>query len=91
MLLTVKELSSWPETVAYYRMLRMQAPVERTLPQLGQAAFQFVNGSVVVRKDWKVLSVDVTSLPSEFGVPQSTRSDLAVGVADAILICWAGD
>ena len=49
------------------------------------------DGSVVVRKDWKVLLVDDSALPTQFGVPPTSASDIAVTVADVILGCWAGD
>lgn len=89
--LSVKELSSWPETLAYFHGLGDQLGVARTLPNVGQGAFQTTNGSVVVRKDWKVLLVDPTKLPAQFGNPPTTSGDIAVTVADVILGCWAGD
>ncbi len=46
---------------------------------------------MVVRKDWKVLTVDIADLPPQFGVPPTNRGDVAVTVADLILACWAGD
>ena len=58
---------------------------------LGQGAFQAGNGDVVVRKDWKVLLVDIKGLPAQFGVPPTPSDDVAVTVADVILGCWAGD
>ena len=45
----------------------------RDLESLGQGAFQTTNGSVVVRKDWKVLLVDDTGLPAQFGTPPTRR------------------
>ena len=63
----------------------------RDLEALGQAGFQTTDGSVVVRKDWKVLLVDNTGLPPQFGVPPTSASAVAVTVADVILGCWAGD
>lgn len=89
--LSVKELSSWPETLAYFHGLGTQLGVARTLPNVGQGAFQTANGSVVVRKDWKVLLVDPTRLPTQFGNPPTTPSEIAVTVAYVILGCWAGD
>ena len=62
--LSVKELSSWAETDAYYDGLATRLGKTRDLCRdLGQGAFQTTDGSVVVRKDWKVLLVD-TSGPS---------------------------
>jgi hypothetical protein len=46
---------------------------------------------VVVRKDWKVLVVDSSGLPAQFGVPPTSSGDVAVTVGDVILGCWAGD
>jgi hypothetical protein len=89
--LSVKELSSWDETYAYYDALAAQLGKARDLESLGQAAFQTTDGSVVVRKDWKVLLVDDTGLPSQFGVPPTGAADISVTVADVILGCWAGD
>ena len=89
--LSVKELSSWPETIAYFQALGRQLGVATKLNGLGQGAFQARDGSVVVRKDWKVLVVDTTGLPSPFGRPPTSSADVAVTVADVILGCWAGD
>ena len=89
--LSVKELSSWTETYAYYDALGSRLGRSRDLQSLGQAAFQTTDGSVVVRKDWKVLLVDNTGLPPHFGVPPTSSASVAVTVADVILGCWAGD
>jgi hypothetical protein len=88
---SVKELSSWSETYAYFAAVAAQLGRARSLPSLGQAAFQTTDGSVVVRKDWKVLLVDNTGLPAQFGVPPTSASSVSVTVADVILGCWAGD
>ena len=58
---------------------------------LGEGAFQTTSGSVVVRKDWKVLLVNNAGLPAQFGVPPTSSGSVAVTVADVILGCWAGD
>jgi hypothetical protein len=89
--LSVKELSSWSQTKAYFRMLGSELGDVTALANLGQAAFQTRDGSVVVRKDWKVLLVDNSDLPARFGVPTSPKADISVTVADVILGCWAGD
>lgn len=91
MVLSVKELSSWPETDAYFGQLAAGMGKERELPGLGQGGFQTTNGSVVVRKDWKVLTVEISGLPPLFGVPPTSAGDVAVTVGDVILGCWAGD
>jgi hypothetical protein len=91
MAVSVKELSSWPQTFAYFRMLAARMGKTRDLQNLGQGAFQTADGSVVVRKDWKVLLVDASGLPPQFGVPPTPSGDVAVTVGDVILGCWAGD
>ena len=89
--LSVKELSSWAQTAAYYQLLAHQLGKTSDLENLGQGAFQTTDGSVVVRKDWKVLLVNIAGLPAQFGVPPTSSGDVAVTVADVILGCWAGD
>jgi hypothetical protein len=89
--LTIKELSSWHQTLGYYADLGQQQGRSTTIPNLGQGAFQTDNGSTVVRKDWKILTVDISGLPAQFGKPPTSRGDVAVTVADLILACWAGD
>jgi len=89
--LSIQELSSWKQTFAYYRSLARQLGRVRSLANLGQGAFQTTDGSVVVRKDWKVLLVNVAGLPAKFAVPPDSPKDIAVTVADVILGCWAGD
>jgi hypothetical protein len=91
MVLSVKELSSWAQTYAYFGSLAARLGRTRTLQDLGQGAFQTTDGSVVVRKDWKVLLVDTSGLPGQFGVPPTSSGDVAVTVGDVILGCWAGD
>jgi hypothetical protein len=89
--LSIQELSSWNETFTYYRSFKRTMGELRPLANLGQGAYQTKNGDVVVRKDWKVLLVDVGKLPARFGVPATAAPYVAVTVADVILGCWAGD
>ena len=89
--LSVKELSSWTQTLAYFHGLGTQLGAPQSLGNLGQGAFRTTGGDVVVRKDWKVLLVDVSGLPSQFGVPPTSASDVAYTLADLILGCWDGD
>lgn len=89
--LSVKELSSWDQTYAYFNGLGDQLGKTNTLANLGQGAFATQSGDVVVRKDWKVLLVDIGGLPSQFGNPPTSSADVAYTVADIILECWAGD
>ena len=89
--LSVKELSSWSQTFAYFESLGKQLGDTGSLGNLGQGAFTTTDGSVVVRKDWKVLLVDIAPLPAQFGKPPTSKADVAYTVADIILACWAGD
>jgi hypothetical protein len=89
--LTVKELSSWPVTLSYFRGIGQTQGRAQNVRNLGQGAFQTDDGSVIVRKDWKILTVDISGLPAQFGQPPTSRGDVAVTVADLILACWAGD
>ncbi|MHB8680858.1 MAG: hypothetical protein ACYDA2_02030 [Acidimicrobiales bacterium] len=89
--LSVKELSSWAQTYAYVDQLGTTLGNKGAISGLGQGAFTTANGSVVVRKDWKVLLVDISGLPASFGQPPTSAADVAVTIADVILGCWAGD
>jgi hypothetical protein len=91
MQLSIKELSSWGQTLAYFHGLGHVLGNTEPLGNLGQGAFRTTDGSVVVRKDWKVLLVDVSRLPSPFGRPPTPSADVAYTVAAVILQCWAGD
>ena len=91
MVVSVKELSSWAETIAYYNSLASTMGVSQKIYGLGQGAFQATDGSVVVRKDWKVLVVDTSGLPAEFGVPSASSGNVALRTSYEILGCWAGD
>lgn len=89
--LSVKEMSSADETTAYFNSLSQKYGNKETLNGLGQGAFKTSNGNVVVRKDFKVLLVDVSGLPKQFGIPPNTpREDDAVNVAATIMNCWTG-
>ncbi len=88
---SVKELSSWPETLAYFDGLGRTLGRKGALSGLGEGSFATTNGSVVARKDWKVLLVDDSALPARFGSPPIPPGDAALIVAGAIMGCWAGD
>lgn len=53
-------------------------------------AFATNNGSVVLRRDFKVMLVDVTQLPATFGNPPSSRADAARLIMKTVLNCWVG-
>jgi len=42
-------------------------------------------------KDWKVLLVDISALPAQFGKPSTPSGNVAVTVAGVILRCRSGD
>ena len=89
--LTVKELSSWPQTLSYFSGIGREQGRATSISNLGQGAYQTDAGWAIVRKDWKVLTVDISGLPAQFGRPPTSRADVAVTIADLILACWAGD
>jgi hypothetical protein len=89
--LSVKELSSWSDTYDYFDKLRGVLGMTNAITALGQGAYATRNGSIVVRKDWKVLVVDVSGLPPRFGKPATSSADVAYTIADVIMGCWSGD
>jgi hypothetical protein len=89
MTLSVKEFADDAETTAYFNSLADK--LHKTDASVGLPnSFQVQDGSVVVRKDYKVLLVDVTKLPAKFGVPPATRGDVAINVAATVMGCWTG-
>ncbi len=91
MVLSVKELSSWAQTKGYFRTLAKQMGTSQVINGLGQAAVETTDGSMIVRKDWKVLLVNSAGLPPQFGQPPTSSRAVAQSVADVILGCWDGD
>ena len=92
MVLSVKELSNKTQTVGYFTSLAHRlGQTGRPQPLDRGAFFTTRNLSAVVRKDYKVLLVNITGLPAHFGVPPQTRADIAVKVAATIMGCWTGD
>ncbi len=87
---SVKELSSRAETAAYFASLHGQLGESQHLKGVAQGAFVTKDGSLVLRKDYKVLLVDTTRLPVPFGSGFSTRAQVAVGVGITVLGCWTG-
>jgi hypothetical protein len=90
MTLSVKELSNKAQTTAYYNGLEHQLGDTGSVKGLGQGGFSTTNGDVVVRKDYKVLLIDISQLPAKFAVPPTASSDVAVTVAEVIMSCWSG-
>jgi hypothetical protein len=90
MRLETKELSTLEETTEFYEAQAEQLGKTEDLNGIGEAGFSTVNGSAVIRKDYKVLSVDVSELPEQFGLPSAPRSDVAINTAFQIFQCWIG-
>lgn len=89
--LSVKELSSAPETSAYFDSLATRLGRRQTLYGLGQGAFVTSDGSVVARKDYKVLLVDTSAYGGDKSAPTSGSANPAEVVASTVMTCWAGD
>ena len=87
--LSVKEMSSASETTAYFNGIIKKYGTIQPLIGLGQGAWVLKNSDVVVRKDYKVLFVNVQDVPKQFQ-PLMKSSDAAINVAVAIMGCWSG-
>jgi hypothetical protein len=90
LVLSVTELADAHATDSYLASLRSGAASPHDVPGLGQQAFTVADGSAYVRKDTKVLHVDVTGLPDPFGHPSRNRVATALTVAEVIMLCWTG-
>jgi hypothetical protein len=88
--LSVKELDSAKQTTAYFNSFGARLGRRPGGLAIGQGAYVTTDGSVVVRKDWKVLYIDISHLPPQFGQPSQSASDAALSVAATILSCWSG-
>jgi hypothetical protein len=87
--LSVKELPTIEGTVDYFTSLKAQHTAGEQLA-LGQDGFLTTDGMSMVRKDNKVLVVDVSNLPVPFGTPPLSRRDTSLAIAFTILGCWIG-
>lgn len=89
--LSVKDLSHAAAGRAWYDRLRRQlSPGTRItgMENFGFPAFETPTGDVVFLKDHKTLWVDASHL-SERDLPQGfTATDVAYGVAAAVVACW---
>ena len=88
--LSVKELKSAAQTTALYQADATKLGRRPDIVSFGEGAFITTNGSVIVRKDFKVLDVDVSALPQQFGEPLQDRSNIALSVAATVMSCWTG-
>jgi hypothetical protein len=91
MVLSVKELSSQAQTDGYFTSLAHRLGQTQRPQAIDRGSFFTTNNrSVVVRKDYKVLLVNISGLPARFGAPPYTRADIAIKVAATIMDCWTG-
>ena len=89
--LSVKELSNKAQTDSYFTSLAHRLGQTQRPQAISRGAFFTTrNLSVVVRKDYTVLLVDISGLPAQFGTPPYTRADIAIKVAATIMGCWTG-
>jgi hypothetical protein len=88
--LSVKELQTTAQVVQLYNQDAKTLGRRPDVVSFGQGAFLTTNGSVIVRKDNKVLDVDVSGLPTKFGSPPQTRDNVALSVAATVMSCWTG-
>jgi len=88
--LSVKELADQNATDEYFDSLATQLGKTQNINGLGQGAFTTSDKSAVVRKDYKVLLVDISGLPKQFGNPPDSRDNIALNVAATIMGCWTG-
>jgi hypothetical protein len=90
LVLSVWELATAADTTAYFTAVRAAESGSTDLADLGDAAFATTDGSVYVRKDFKVLKVDVSKLPTSVGAESISRAEAANVVAQVIMGCWTG-
>ena len=86
----VKELSSVQETTDYFNALGTRLHRTSEHLSLSQGAYATADGSIVLRKDYKVLLIDASRLPAHFGKPPLSPEDTALSAALVILGCWTG-
>lgn len=90
--LSVKELNGIANAATYFRTQKTTLGVEpgAKAPTLGQGAFVSKGGGLVVQKDNKVLTVDVSHLPAQFGTPPQSPTAVAKSIGGVIMGCWTG-
>jgi hypothetical protein len=88
--LSVKELPTIAATVDYFTSLKAKSTGAQELA-LGQDGFTSADGTSVVRKDNKVLVVDVSKLPAKFGAPPQNPIQVSQTIAVTLLGCWTGE
>ena len=84
--LGVEQSTAAENARTYYAQLTRQAA--QKLTGLGTSAAALPDGTVIVRKDNDILTVDARGLPSRFGQPPDSRNNIALTVAATIMGCW---
>ena len=87
-MMSVKDLKNDLETTTYFESLQKKLGNVQNVDGVGQGGFITPNGSVVVRKDFKVLFVDDSALPATMSSPPLTPGNVAMLVAKTIMDCW---
>ncbi|HEX5097217.1 MAG TPA: hypothetical protein VFX21_14420 [Acidimicrobiia bacterium] len=90
MRLETKELADADATKKFFDEQAEKLGKKEPLTGIGEEGFSTDDGGAVIRKDYKVLTVDVSKLPAQFGLPLSPRSDVAINTAFTIFQCWVG-
>jgi len=90
--LSVKEVNGLANAEKYFKAQKVALGVEpgAPTPELGQRAFVSKGGGLVVQKDNKVLTIDVSHLPAQFGPNQGSPEGVAEAVGGVIMGCWTG-
>jgi len=87
--LSVKELPDAASTAAYFSSLQAALGAGGPVAGIGQGAYEAAGGSVVVRKDDKVLDVDVSGLGPSIGTPAVPRTEVGLRLAIVVMGCWS--
>jgi hypothetical protein len=88
--LVVEDLPNDITTTRTYEALAAKLGRVEKIDLPDAEAFSTTDGSIVLRRDFKVMLVDVTQLPATFGSPPSPRADAARLIMKAVLNCWVG-
>lgn len=88
--LSIKELATPQDATAYANTLGDRLGRLGDRVPLGDGAFTTRTQSMVMQKDAKVLLVDTSNLPAEFGDPPAAPATIAQLVTAVIAACWTG-
>jgi hypothetical protein len=81
----VKDLGALSKARAAFDDMQRSAAGSQALPGIGDRGFTQTDGSVIVIKDAKILTVDVTQLPAGLD-----KSNVATSIAVFVMGCWTG-